>query len=206
MKQRWFLILGILALIALIAAGCRKKEEYNTTTAVSSSDTSGTTTTNPATSATTGSTTATASQLSDDDKKFMEKAAQGGMAEVSAGQMASSKGTSNDVKAFGQRMVTDHGKANDELKQLASTKGVTLPTDVAADQKKQADELGKKTGKDFDKQYAKDMVEDHDKDVKEFEEASKKAKDPDLKSWIDKTLPTLKDHQKMAHEMEKKVK
>lgn len=147
-----------------------------------------------------------ASTVDHDDQEFMNKAAQGGMAEVMLGQTASSKGTSPDVKNFGNRMVSDHGKANDELKQLAQTKGVTLPTDVDVESKKMADKLSKLSGKDFDKEYMSGMVEDHEKDVKEFEKASKDAKDPDLKAWAAKTLPTLQDHLKMAKDTKAKLK
>jgi putative membrane protein len=126
------------------------------------------------------------------------KAAQGGMAEVALGQMAASQGTSPDVKNFGNRMVADHGKANDELKQLATNKGMSLPADTDKEHKDAADKLSKATGKDFDKQYIANMVKDHENDVKEFEKASKDAKDPDLKQWATNTLPTLQDHLKMA--------
>jgi len=135
----------------------------------------------------------------------MMKAAQGGMAEVNGGNMATSKATNADVKTFGQRMVTDHSKANDELKQLAATKGVALPSDVSDEQKKMADHLNSMSGKAFDKAYMDDMVKDHLKDVGEFEKMSKSAKDPDLKAWVTKTLPTLQDHLKMAKDTQKKV-
>ena len=69
-----------------------------------------------------------------------------------------------------------------------------------------ATDLSTKSGAAFDKAYMEDMVKDHDKDVKEFQEASSKAKDPDLKAWIDKTLPTLQEHQKMAHDIAGKLK
>src|SRR5207237_917518 len=82
---------------------------------------------------------------------------------------------------------TDHSKAGDELKQWASTKGLDLPTQPNADQQKTATDLTAKSGAAFDKAYMEDMVKDHDKDVKEFQDASKKVKDPDLKAWIDKT-------------------
>src|SRR6185369_12140995 len=97
-------------------------------------------------------------------------------------------------------------KANDELKQLAATKGVTLPTAVSAEEQKDMDALSAKSGKDFDKAYIDDMVKDHEKDVAEFEKASKDARDADLKAWVTKTLPTLQGHLKMAKETQKKVK
>jgi putative membrane protein len=103
-------------------------------------------------------------------------------------------------------MVKDHTKANDELKALAARKGVTLPADEGADNKKMFDTLAAKKGKDFDKAYITDMVKDHEKDVAEFEKESKDAQDPDLKTWATATLPTLQDHLKVAKEIAAKLK
>jgi putative membrane protein len=212
MKQRWFIFLSAFLLVA--ALGCKKEDTYNTDTAstsVSASDTSGTTTTTDtnATAGTAGTSATTtggmASNMDPADKDFVMKAAQGGQAEVTLGNMAASKAQSADVKTFGNRMVTDHSKANDELKQLATTKGLTLPTDLGEHQK-DADALGGKSGKDFDKAYMDMMVEDHEKDVKEFQDESKNAKDADLKAWVTKTLPTLEEHLRMAKDTQKKVK
>jgi putative membrane protein len=139
------------------------------------------------------------------DKKFMMNAAQGGMEEVEMGKVAAANGSSADVKAFGQKMVDDHSKANDQLKQLAQTKGVTLPTDMTKAQHKDMDKLSKMTGASFDKAYMKMMVKDHKKDVAEFQKESKSAKDADLKSWAGTTLPTLQDHLKMAEDTASKV-
>jgi putative membrane protein len=95
-------------------------------------------------------------------------------------------------------MATDHGKANDELKALAASKGVTLPADVDKSHKSKMDKLSKLSGADFDRAYMKDMVKDHKKDVGEFRKESKKAKDADLQKWAQSTLPTLEDHLAMA--------
>jgi len=209
--KSWTLML--ICAVALMAFACKKESAYNntdtSTTTTSATDTSmttstmGTSGTDTSGTSTTGSTT---SSLDPADKDFMMKAAQGGMAEVMMGQMASSKGTSADVKNFGNRMVSDHGKANDELKQLAQNKGVTLPADVDKESKDTADKLTKASGNDFDKKYMTAMVDDHEKDVKEFEKESKAAKDPDLKTWVTNTLPTLQDHLKMAKETKSKLK
>src|SRR6202051_4845966 len=67
------------------------------------------------------------STVSTADRAFVLKAAQGGMTEVQLGQLAVDKGTLQDVKDFGSKMVTDHGKANDELKSIASSKNITVP-------------------------------------------------------------------------------
>jgi putative membrane protein len=213
-------ILALICAFALMAFAC-KKENYNnnntetsttttsgtdTSATTSTVDTSGTETSGTTSTTSTGSSGGTVSSLDPADKDFVMKAAQGGMAEVMLGQMASSKGTSPDVKNFGNRMVSDHGKANDELKQLAQNKGMALPADTDKEHKDAADKLSKASGKDFDKQYISNMVDDHEKDVKEFEKESKDAKDPDLKAWASKTLPTLQDHLKMAKDTKAKVK
>jgi putative membrane protein len=207
----WILVL--VCALAMTTFACHNETNNNntdtSTTTTSGTDTSATTSTVGSsgmdTSGTAGTSTM-ASTLDHGDQEFVNKAAQGGMAEVMLGQTASSKGTSPDVKNFGNRMVSDHGKANDELKQLAQTKGVTLPADIDDESKKMSDKLSTLSGKDFDKAYISGMVEDHEKDVKEFEKASKDAKDPDLKAWAAKTLPTLQDHLKMAKEAKAKVK
>lgn len=132
------------------------------------------------------------------DSKFVLEAAMGGMAEVQLGQLAVDKATSPDVKQFGQRMVDDHGKANQELTQLAGTKGITLPTTLDAKHQADVDRLSKLTGEEFDHSYMKMMVDDHNKDVADFQHESSGGKDPDVKAWAAKTLPTLEQHQSMA--------
>ena len=129
-----------------------------------------------------------------DDAKFAVAAANGGMAEVELGQLAQQKAANAKVKDFGAMMVTDHTKANDEMKALAKTKGITLPVAIDTDEQKVKDDLSAKSGADFDKAYVSNMIDDHKKDIKEFEDASKNCKDADLRVFAVKTLPTLKMH------------
>lgn len=135
------------------------------------------------------------------DHAFIVKAAQGGMAEVELGQLAQQNGSSQQVKDFGKKMVDDHSKANDQLKQLASQKGVTLPTDIDAKDKATKDKLSKLQGDAFDKAYMRDMVTDHKKDVAEFQKEAHAGADPDVKGWAGQTVPTLEDHLKMAEQI-----
>lgn len=132
------------------------------------------------------------------DRKFVEEAAEGGKAEVELGRMAQQRAAHAQVKAFGERMVADHGKANDELMKLVSAKGLQLPTEPDRSHKKDAERLGKLSGNDFDKAYMKHMVDDHKKDVSDFEKASRSAEDPEVKAFAAKTLPTLKAHLQQA--------
>lgn len=144
-------------------------------------------------------------KTSDADQHFMMEAAQGGMAEVALGQMAAEKAASEDVKKFGQRMVTDHGKANQELMQLAGTKGVTLPKETNATHKSVSDRLSKLSGAEFDRAYMQEMLKDHNKDIAAFEQQAEQGKDQELKSWATKILPTLKEHKEIAQTTAEKV-
>ncbi|SRR5581483_11570782 len=150
------------------------------------------------------SSAADSSQLSAADQEFVKKAAQGGMAEVELGKLAAQNASSDEVKKFGQRMVDDHGKANDQLKQLAGSKGVTLPADLTAKDQALKDRLSKLSGEEFDRAYMKNMVRDHKKDVAEFKKESTSAKDNDVKSFASQTLPTLEDHLKQAQSISPK--
>jgi putative membrane protein len=134
------------------------------------------------------------------DQTFVTKAAKGGMAEVELGKLAADKASSDAVKKFGQRMVDDHSKANDELKTLAQSKSITLPTEIGPEEKALHDRLSKLSGPAFDQAYMKAMVSDHVKDVNEFKMEAKSGKDPEVKAFAAKTLPTLEEHLKMARD------
>ncbi|HEV8578801.1 MAG TPA: DUF4142 domain-containing protein [Thermoanaerobaculia bacterium] len=109
------------------------------------------------------------------------------------------------VKSFGQRMVDDHSKANDQLKQLATRKGLSLPAALPANMKNEMDHLAKLSGAEFDKMYMSHMVKDHKKDVAEFEKETTKADDSSVKSFAQQTLPTLREHLQLATSVAAKV-
>ncbi len=135
------------------------------------------------------------------DSKFAMEAASGGMTEVALGKMATEKGSSQAVKDFGQKMVDDHTKANDELKTIAAGKNMTLPSAPNAKDQAVIDKMSKLSGAAFDKAYVKDMVADHNKDVAAFTKEADSGSDSDIKGFAGKTLPTLKEHQKMINDI-----
>ena len=128
------------------------------------------------------------------DNRFMKKAAQGGMAEVELGRLAEQKAASQDVKNFGQQMVNDHSKANDQLKAIAAKENVDLPNNVSTKQQQEIDRLSKLSGEQFDKAYIQHMLKDHKKDIAEFRKEANNGKDPDVKSFASSTLPKLEQH------------
>jgi putative membrane protein len=139
----------------------------------------------------------------DKDTTFVADAADAGMLEVQLGKLAASKGSSAEVKKFGENMVTDHTKANDELKQLAQKKGIKVPETLTPKSQKKYEDLSKKTGADFDKAYAELMVKDHQEVIAKFRKQSQTGKDPDLKAWAQNKIPTLEHHHMMAQDMQK---
>ena len=121
------------------------------------------------------------------------------------GQLAQEKGSNDLVKSFGKRMVDDHSKANDKLKEVASRESITLPNDLSAKDQATYDRLSKLNSAAFDRAYARDMVKDHETDVAAFQKEANGGKTDSLKSFASETLPTLQDHLKQAKEMMKNV-
>jgi putative membrane protein len=139
------------------------------------------------------------------DHMFVMDVAMDGMAEVDHGKLASEKASNDKVKAFGQRMVADHGKAGDELKSLAATKQMTLPTSLDATHQAMHDQLAKLSGTQFDAAYVRDMVAGHKKAVAAFTKESTSGKDSDVKAWAAKTLPTIREHLTMIESLQKEM-
>jgi putative membrane protein len=146
------------------------------------------------------------SNLSPADQNFVKEAAVGGMMEVELGKIAADKATNDKVKAFGRQMQEDHGKAAEELKALASSKAVQVPTALAGKQKKTVDRLSKLSGPEFDRQYIRAMIEDHKADLKAFQREAEKGKDTDIKQFASKYVPMIKNHLEMAQSTAEQLK
>jgi putative membrane protein len=142
------------------------------------------------------------------DSDFIMKAHEGGVRELAAGKMGVEKANHADVKAFAQRMVTDHGKANEELMTLAKAKNVSLnkagttptPAPPAA-----PTALNTLAGTAFDRAYMDQMVKDHEATVLLFEAQARDGKDAEVKAWAAKKLPTLKAHLKDAQNLQARI-
>jgi putative membrane protein len=137
---------------------------------------------------------------------FVEKAAVGGMTEVQASKLALQKSSNEDVKSFANHMVTDHTQANNELKSIAGSKNLTVPTDLDAKHKAAIAKLSSKSGAEFDRAYAEQMSKDHDKTVALFKNASTASGvDTNLQAFAKKTLPTLEKHDQLAMQLNSSV-
>jgi len=150
-------------------------------------------------------TTSDMKAVSASDKEFVVKAAHGGMMEVEMARVALEKASSADVKQYAQRMIDDHTKANGELTQLASNKGIAIPSD--ADHMKMVEkdkaDMSKWSGADFDKKYMAMQEREHTKMLRLLEDQANGKGDSDLKAFASNTIPTVREHLKMAQDWNK---
>jgi len=137
------------------------------------------------------------------DQDFIQAAAQGGMTEVKLGELAAQKGVRDDVKEFGQMMVKDHSAINSDLKALAAQKGVALPDSLDAKHQGMIDKFSALTGSAFDDAYIAAMIKGHKKDAKAFNAESAATQDPDIKGFVDKSIPVVESHLQHVTAMKK---
>jgi putative membrane protein len=151
--------------------------------------------------------TATTSKPSKvDDKKFIQEAAIGGLTEVELGKLALQKASSNDVKEFAQKMIDDHTKANETLKQVAAQEKIDIPASLDSKHQSRIDKLAKLSGDQFDKAYVKDQLKDHQDDVGKFTAEAQNGSVPNVKSFASSTLPTLQQHLELIKNLHKSEK
>lgn len=136
------------------------------------------------------------------DRRLMTRAAQMGLAEVAASKVAMEKASRPEVKKFAEHMVKEHEKSNAELKQIASSKGVSLPTSPDAKHQDALKDLRGMSGDKFDRQYMQQAgVKDHKASLDLFQDGAKKAKDPELKAFFEKNVTHIKQHLAMAQDI-----
>jgi putative membrane protein len=169
-----------IALLALLTLACPSRQAETTTDTVS---TSGTMATGTASKTSTGSTGGTVSTLNDSDKQFFISAAQMNMSELALSRIAADQATDSNVQNLAARMLADHQKLDQELKQFALKKGVALPTPVTSESLPKAD---------LDHAYVQRMIRDHQKAIDQFSSAV--LTDPDLRALAANTLPVLREH------------
>jgi putative membrane protein len=188
----------ILTVLGLMSLGCNSNK-------AATSDKESSTNQPPAGAASSATASSSSSTSANADQDFIANAAKGNRAEVTLGKMVESKTKDPSVRQFAQQMVKDHTTALNELTQLAQSKNITLPEGLPDDATALQSKLSSASGKTLDKDYMDSMVDDHKKDVSEFQEASQTAKDPDVKQWAAKTLPTLQAHLQKAEQIDAKV-
>jgi putative membrane protein len=141
----------------------------------------------------------------DGDGKFLKEAADGGLLEVKLGELAVQQAQNPEVRRFGQRMVTDHTKANKQLMSLAEKSNIALSKTLSSKHQAVFNKFRDLKGADFDRAYMADMVKDHQDDVAEFTKCSKDAQSQQVREFAAQTLPTLEEHLRLARSVAAKV-
>jgi len=149
--------------------------------------------------------TLTSASFAADESTFLQDAIQGSVAEVQMGQLAQQNGSSKDVQAFGQVLVTDHSKSMDEASALAESMSVEVPTEPKAEAQKEYEKLQELKGAEFDKEFAEHMVMGHQKEIEKFEEQAQSG-DDEVAQFAKQTLPVLNTHLDMAKKIEAQQK
>lgn len=139
------------------------------------------------------------------DEAFVRAAARGGLSEIKLGKLAMDQGSNEAVKAFGTRMVAEHTKAGDDLKEAAKEENIGLPTDLTAKDQATYDGLSKLSGAAFDQAYAQDMVKDHQQDLRDFQREANHGNDDVIRGFASETVPMIQQHLDQAKEMLKAV-
>lgn len=143
------------------------------------------------------------SAASEADTAFVQQAAQGGIAEVSLSRFAITATNTAEVREFAQKMVDAHTENNRELESAASKLGITVPKETDQEHVRLQQKLSETRGPNFDKAYMDAMRTDHQKMVALLQSSSKKVTAPELRAYIDKTLPAVREHLAMAQKLQK---
>jgi putative membrane protein len=139
------------------------------------------------------------------DQQFMLEAARAGIAEVELGRLAAQRAASDAVRSFAQRMVTDHGAANEELARLARSKGVALPSEMGPAHRATLDRLAGMSGPAFDQAYMGDMMKAHQQTSALFTRETREGQDAEVRAWAMKRLPGIQEHLRLAYDTHSRV-
>jgi putative membrane protein len=144
-------------------------------------------------------------EIAQEDLDFATAAAQGGLKEVGLGELAEQQAATPAVQRFGERMVEDHSRSNEQLMQIMAGKGIELPQEMPKEAQELHDELQQKSGAAFDQAYMAEMLRDHEADIEDFQEYAETGQDRDLRGFAEQTLPILEQHRRLAQRTEEQV-
>ena len=144
----------------------------------------------------------TPTHLPTTEQDFVRETAQSGHAEVQLGKLMTDRAQNSGLKAFGQRLVEDHTKAKEELAAIASQKGLIVPSEMATEHRRLLEQVGRLSGLEFDRAAQHHAVQHHQTSIQRFEDALQKLRDDDLKAFVTKTLPVLREHLTIVHALQ----
>ena len=137
-------------------------------------------------------------QVNPTDVSFMMLAARAAHSESAISDLPATRSQSADIKTLGEKLKANYDKIADDLKTLAASRHVTLPTDLDPDQKKAANNLAKQNPAAFDKAYLEYLVADHQDLLARFTKAQRTTPDGDVRTFAEKSLQTLRENLQQA--------
>lgn len=137
------------------------------------------------------------------DKAFVRSALEGGMAEVEMGQLAAQKGSSDDVKQFGQKMVNDHTQLGDQMKQVAHQLDMSPPKGLSKKDRAEVAKLQGLSGDQFDNAYIDAMLKDHKKDLSDFRQEADNTQNPTVKQAAQQGAQVIDQHLQLIQQIAK---
>ncbi len=136
---------------------------------------------------------------------FLKQAAEINLGEVQLGKLAEQKGNNPAIRDFGKRMVEDHTKAEDNLRQIAQQQGVTLPSNAGQHVATLQQQLSGATGAQFDQIYIEHMLSGHKGAIDAFENEIEHGSNPAIKGYAESTLSVIQDHIRIAEDVAGKM-
>lgn len=136
---------------------------------------------------------------------FLKKASEANTFEIELGRLAQKNASSEAVKKFGERMVTDHSKLEQQTRSVATATGTALPSGAGTENRAEYTRLAAKMGSDFDKAYISLMIKDHEHDIAAFQNEANSGTNPEIKSMASEALPTLNEHLRLAQTTAKEI-
>lgn len=139
------------------------------------------------------------------DKIFLQRASQGDFDEIKLSQLATQKAENPDVKAFAQRMITDHSMLEQQMKPFADQWGLSPATSLDSEHQALYEQLSGLSGKEFDKAYIRGMDKDHHITLTDFQAEIQTTKDPAFKKAVQQGEKVIAQHTKMADHLDRKL-
>jgi putative membrane protein len=140
------------------------------------------------------------------DANFVYEAVASNYGEIKLSELANQKSRTSEVREIALRLQADHTALLNELKTLAQAKAISVPVEEPDASKRRIESIAKVSGSDFDKEWCKEMKNRHEKNIKEFEKRQENTEDGELKLFISKTLPVLKEHHQVLKSCQEKLK
>ena len=136
--------------------------------------------------------------------RFIREAVRDNEMEISLAQVGAQKAENADLKSFCQKLQQDHTQANQDLQPIAQKYSVSIEQTRSTE--REANKFEKETaGAKFDQKLATELLKNHEKDISKFEKASTSVQESDVKEYIDKMLPKLREHFQHAATVAKAV-